>query len=186
MVKYSNKESDYTFQYIDHIDNITDRFIKEFADESLFQRSTSEIEWMIKYPWIKDRKDPDINYSKYYFSQYSGDFCQWFVNIRNKQEQLIGFMILTRHKGELKTPYVFMKEDISKDLGIFISNFISKNRIRTVITYSQSIIHALESSKKFLFKRKSAYGFLATYPLYELLNPLQKKIYEGDGDGAFT
>jgi len=141
---------------------------------------------MKDYPWISDKKEKSIDYSKYYFSQYYPDFKQWFISIRNKNLQLTGFIILTRYKGELKTPYVYLKDNPGADLGIFLSTFAKKNKIRTIITYNELITETLIQQKFFLNKRRSTYGFLATKQLYELFKPLNKKVYDGDGDGAFT
>jgi hypothetical protein len=185
-ILFRKKEKNYSFNFIDRIDLEHAQFINDIAKDSLFQRSSHELEWMKDYPWISDKKEKSIDYSKYYFSQYYPDFKQWFISIRNKNLQLTGFIILTRYKGELKTPYVYLKDNPGADLGIFLSTFAKKNKIRTIITYNELITETLIQQKFFLNKRRSTYGFLATKQLYELFKPLNKKVYDGDGDGAFT
>ena len=158
-----------TYQFIDRIDIETSDFINNFAEKSLFQRSSEEFSWIMNYPWVSNKKDCSIDYSKYHFSQYVADFRQWFVKIKNERNLVIGFLMLTRHKNELKIPYYFCTENNDHDLASFMMDFIKLNHIRTTITYNSQIAKAIINKGTYFMKRKSNYGFLASSRIYEML-----------------
>ena len=176
-----------SYELMDKIDGETGKFIDRAIQTNPFRRSRKEFEWMKKHPWVTPVKDNTIDYRRYYFSQHSPDFKQWFIRIRNDDNQMVGFMILTRHKHELKTPYIIAPKEIYGDIFLFIRQLMINENIPTLVTYQEYLSeHIKHNGKYFITIRHAEYGFIATKEIEKLLNGKYGKLYDGDGDGAFT
>lgn len=182
----AKKELQYNYDFPDVLDKETGDFIDTMTKDNFFRRSKKEFEWIQKYPWVTNAKDISIPYEKYYFSQYAPDFKQWFIRIRDKSSRIIGFMILTSHKHELKTPYVLSDEKYLPDIFQFIYRLMVREKICTLVCYNNLAKQVAKNKKKFLLTRPSEYGFIATNELKNLLNNNFGEFFDGDGDGVFT
>jgi GNAT superfamily N-acetyltransferase len=180
-------ELNYTYEYLDEIDEEAGRFIEATMKDNPFRRSQREFEWIQKYSWVTDTKDKSIEYNSYYFSQYSPDFKQWFVRIRNNSEQTVGIILLTRHKHELKTPYILAGKGAFEDIFLFICQLMIREKIPTLVSYHCDLTEQINRNKRdFILVRPSEYGFIGTEEIKELLNNDLGILFDGDGDGAFT
>jgi hypothetical protein len=177
----------YSYQFLDEIDAVAGKFIDELVRDNPFRRTRKEFEWIQKFPWVSSTKDSRIEYSRYYFSQYTPDFNQWFVRINDASDQIAGFMVLTRHKNELKTPYIIARKELFRDIFQFICKLMITEKIPTLVTHNSNLLeHVYNSSRNFLLIRPSQYGFISTKVLTNLMKNDFGKLYDGDGDGAFT
>ncbi len=187
LITSKQKELQYRYESIITIDDATGKFINSISTDNPFHRSRLEFEWIQKFPWVSDSKNSALDYKKYYFSQYSADFKQWFVRILDPGKGIIGFLLLTRHKNELKTHYILSREDMLPDIFRFIHKLMAKEKIPTLVCHHQGLADQITRNKKqFLMVRPSEYGFIATNEIKELLENQFGKLYDGDGDGVFT
>lgn len=185
--KLSRIELNNSYEYLDRIDEETGKFIEAAMITNPFRRAKQEFEWMRKYPWVSDKKDKSVDYGKYYFSQYSPEFKQWFIRIRNTDNRMVGFMVLTRHKHELKTPYLLSTKENYKDIFLFVCQLLIKEKIPTLVTYHNELAAEVRQNKKyFLTIRQSEYGFIATKEIKEMMHNDYGMLDNGDGDGVFT
>lgn len=176
-----------SYEYLEEVDTDTGKFLDESVKENPFRRSHEEFNWMQKYPWISNEKDRSLPYDKYYFSQYAPDFRQWFVRIRNKKQQIVGFLMLTNQKHELKTPYIIVTKEILPDVFQFIYRLMIKEKVFTLVSHHKYFVEQVYKNKnKFLMIRAKNYGFIATNEIAQLMNNKYGKLSDGDGDRAFT
>jgi GNAT superfamily N-acetyltransferase len=177
----------YSYEQLETINETAGSFIREAMKGTPFRRSQEEFEWMMKYPWVSNVREDQIDYKKYYFSQYSPDFKQWFIHIRSKSGETVGFMMLTRHKHEIKTPYLIGKKAIYEDIFRYLCRFMIDNKIYTLVTHNNNLVEQISKHTKFfLLIRPKEYGFIATPEIAKLMNNDPGKFFDGDGDGAFT
>ncbi len=182
-----NNSTDYQFERLDIIDQESAEFIEAFMQNSIFKRGAKELNWLFQFPWVDSQRPENIDVSKYYFSQYSIDFKQWILQVRNHKNEIKGIAILTKHKRELKTPYIFAHDDVIEDLFRYVYRFMLEEKIRTLVTHHAGFTkEAKRNRKAFLFQRPSKYGFMATPELVEVVHGNFGQFYEGDGDGMFT
>lgn len=174
-----------TFDEIEEFDERLRKFIDENVSESTFRRGTEEFEWMKNYPWVKKVKKLSKEASKYYFSQEGQDFRQWFLKVEDRGN-IVGFLLLTLYRGELKTPYLIYDEKYVREISSIIARIIIKEKVFTYISYNQKINVLLKNSGLFLHSRKSDYGFLIAKSLKEKFPDSSPFLFDGDGDGAFT
>lgn len=184
-INISNFSTNCKVENIDSFDNKLSDFIQEQIADSTFRRGTEEFNWIINNPWVKRVNKISSEAAKYYFSQEGKDFRQWFLKVE-KNDSIIGFLVLTLHKAELKTPYVLYDEKYVSEIAAIIGRLIIKEKVNTYISYNEKVNKALRESGLFLHVRKSEYGFLISNELKQTLSEKLPKLYEGDGDGAFT
>jgi hypothetical protein len=154
--------------------------------DSMLKRGIHEFRWLTKYPWVVNEKPVGTDISKYYFSQYDPEFRQWKLLISD-DKGMQGFAILTKHKGELKTPYILAEAEAMPDLLCFILELMKKEKICILVTHHASLAEEIRKRKRtFLYRKSSEYGFMATREVVELVNGNFGQMYEGDGDGMFT
>ena len=163
------------------------KFIEEHQRNSLFRRGTEEFQWMIDFPWVKGKKDNETDAGKYYFSHYCRNFRQWFIKITDDYEKVIGFLMLTSHKGILKTPYIIADEALIPDIAVFILKLMSEYKIPTLVSHHAQLVDQLTKRKKFFLNtRASEKGFITTKQIMDRLKDESHLVYDGDGDNAFT
>ncbi|MBA7558395.1 hypothetical protein ES705_51195 [subsurface metagenome] len=183
----SKNDSSNNYLFLSKIDQPLDKILTSFSGESLFKRSAPDFQWMMDYPWVSNSKRADSDHSKYYFSQYSKDFKQWFIRVDDNAGHIVGFMILTRHKGELKTPYLYADSSVIDDIAIFLIEFLRKHKIPTLVTHHPELVKHIRSLRRsFLYVRKSVYGFITSRKIISEWKDELIGFREGDGDGAFT
>ncbi len=177
----------YHYVFLDKIEPSLEDFIVPFLQTSIFKRSVPEFQWMMDYPWVSNTKDEENDYSKYYFSQYSKDFRQWYIRIDDNKNTTVGFMVLTLHKGELRIPYLFTGNLIVNDISKFLLLFLMKMKISTLISHNELLVKSISDLKKFFIGiRKSEYGFITTPVILQNQKLIFDGLMEGDGDRMFT
>jgi GNAT superfamily N-acetyltransferase len=184
-INQANFNTTCTFSEVEIFDENIQQFIHENCQESTFKRGVPEFDWMKKFPWVKRVKKNSKEASKYYFSQEAKDFRQWFIKVADK-DQIVGFLLLTLFKGELKTPYLIYDKKYVKNIAAIIGRIIIQNKVYTYISYDNSVNPLLQKSGLFLNVRPAEYGFLISKTLRKKLQPKAPVLFDGDGDGAFT
>ena len=186
-LRYNNLKVDHVFQEVRSIDDDLGKFIHVAMKDSIFKRGADEFRWLFEYPWVLTRKISRLELSKYYFSQCSADFRQWVIRITDTNGSIRGFVILTRHRHELKTPYILCEKDVLPDLFRYIYRLMLKNGVRTLVTQHEDFAsEAGRHRNAFLYLRSSEYGFMATPAMVELTKGKFGQLFDGDGDGMFT
>ncbi len=172
---------------VNFINKKIEEFLRENTDQSLFKRNAEVFQWMVDFPWITGKKETGINLHKYHFSQFSKDFKQWFIKVTDDYDTIRGFLMLTLHKGILKTPYIITDDDLISDVAIFIIKLATHNKVSVIVSqHAQLVIHLKKMKKFFIHQRASEYGFITTKNIVDKLKNTTYNFYDGDGDGAFT
>ena len=142
---------------------------------------------MVDFPWITSKKETGIDLNKYHFSQFSKDFKQWFIKVTDDYETIRGFLMLSLHKGILKTPYIIADTDLISDVALYIIKLAAEYRVSIIVSHHALLVDHLKKKKKFfIHQRDSEYGFITTKKMADKLNNISCTFYDGDGDGAFT
>jgi GNAT superfamily N-acetyltransferase len=160
-------------------------FITDKVNTSLFRRGVDGFNWIKNYPWvIKVDKQTD-EAKRYYFSQESEDFEQLFIKVQQK-DAIVGILIITIFRGELKIPYLFYKLEFVEDMARYIARLLIGKGVKTYVGYDALINEKLSSLGIFFHTRPSIYGFIAGKEMEQMLKGKDVKLFYGDGDGAFT
>ncbi len=176
---------DCTYKEILEIDDELNDFIKLKVEKSIFKREKEVFNWIIRYPWIVSDGLSETEKRKYYFSQQGKDFKQWFIKVKNGAD-IVGFLILTRFNGELKTPYIIYEEKHADDIAFYIAKLMVVNGVKTFVCHDQKIAKLVKGLRVCVYSKISKKGFLISNNLKKELQDSEFLIFEGDGDSVFT
>jgi GNAT superfamily N-acetyltransferase len=178
--------SDLFFEYIDHIDDEVNEFIRSKQEKQVFKRKKEELNWIINNPWILSAGQKDDLNKKYYFSSTAKSFKFHSLKVRNSNNELIGFMIFTEKDNTLKLPYLY--HDNCLDSIIQVINYnILKWKIRTFTTFNMELGQRLMNTKSpAILKREVKRNYMISSVLRAAINNSDIEIQDGDGDCAFT
>lgn len=185
-VSASKKLPSLKLEYINEIDQEAERFIDTYQEKSLFKRGKTELDWMLKNPWLLSA--PEDEYSKrYYFSSVDKLFEMHCIKVKNEKDKLIAFIILSRRNRIMKIPYCYCSEEAAADVVKIIDHHIVKWKINTFTTYHPLLVKYLSENKAIGFHKKfvDREYYLSKLFANEVING-NYHIQDGDGDCAFT
>jgi len=172
---------------IENITNIDDdifNFIKKHQDSNLFNRNKSEINWLLKFPWVKETHSISPESIKYQFTSEAKQFKNICIKIIDNN-LIVGFVLLTIRDKHLKTPYIFIEKGVENTLVFIINNIMMDYNIDILTTYQNTIIN--NKNLSFIFRKSINRIYLTTMnPIAIGFNVNQNNIQDGDGDCAFV
>jgi hypothetical protein len=181
------KQPSFRYEFINYIDEETGSFIEKFQQQELFRRGAAELNWILKYPWMISAPEKDFVSRKYYFSSLDKSFEYFTVNIRDKENTIIAFLLFTRRNRTLKLPYAYFDPSATAEVTEMISYLIRKLDVSTFTTYHSTLTAWYLNNKAPGFFRKSMRKeYLISDKLSEILKHTPFSRQDGDGDCAFT
>ncbi|MDR0365113.1 MAG: hypothetical protein LBH92_08900 [Bacteroidales bacterium] len=173
---YSNPK----FQYEEI--SIPDRecwnFVEELNLHSTFNRRDREMQWIVKYPWVRADEDAENIFP---FS-YTGKTYKLVTFKIYESGQFTGFIVSSLVNGHLKILYYYCSIDNLKDIADLISFVAIQNHIQYLTILDAPLSQAVKLSKNaFVFSKKYSSHVYATFDY-----AADKKIFDGDGDNCFT
>ena len=182
---FRNQLSNIQFEYINHIDEETDNFIKSKQENNLFRRQADELNWIIKNPWILSSPAQDSNSKKYHFSSLDKRFMFVPIKILDANNDISAFIVFARRNDHLKIPY-FFGDDL--ELIVKVINYhLVKWRVKTFTTFNEKLALYLKSNNTpSLFKKEMKRNYIIS-TIFDF-NLLEKniEIQDGDADCSFT
>ena len=162
-------------------------FIDEHAAKASFGRNSSDVQWMMDYPWVLngDPKDP-LN-ERYEFSAIDSFFKNYAVVIRNKSNQVIGFLLLTHRNQQLKIPHAYFDVNQLPAIAQAIQFYIRKHRINTFTIFQPDLVGYFRlNGSGFVFKKTIYRSYIFSKGFAAAVDIDQLSFQDGDGDGGFT
>lgn len=168
------------FETKEEVDEESTRFISRFRST----RTASELNLIIRNPWILENGKPLNNYL---FSSYAREFKYVWVKIYNDSGELSVCALLQIRDGHLKIPYLFGYGDLEGFVD-FLNNFISERKIKTLISY-HTLLNEKLLSQKFpkLYHKNAERRYVFHKDLLQVLpENFDPHYQDGDGDPVFT
>lgn len=174
-------------EYISHLDEETDRFIRSHRGNELYRRNARELNWIIKYPWIVSAPCLDKNVNKYYFSSTSNRFLYLNIKIYHPRDNtMTGFLMVKVRDNIMSVPYLYFDKSALNSILHLIGSLIVELRIDIFITYNKDILNNLSEIKlPYLYEKKRS-------RLYYISRKLKNMdlgdfvLQDGNGDSVFT
>ena len=160
-------------------------FINKFNQNKIFNRSITELNWIIKYPWILSPKSLYPESNKYYFSSIADKFEYKIVKVNNFEKRIVGVLFFTNRDGHLKLQYAYYNHsDIHNVMEAILSYCFNKD-FHTCSIYDKHISALLQKNSGIILKKKIYRKYLISN---ELKNQFEDNsiIEAGDGDCVFT
>lgn len=174
------------FEFVDHIDEEVNIFIKNKQENQLFRRNMDELNWMIQNPWLISSNKKDNLNKKYYFSSTAKSFNFYSLKVKNSDGILIAFMIFSKRDTTLKLPYFYHNNCIDSVVDA-INYYMIKWEIRTFTTYNSDIAQILATKKTpAIFKKVVIRNYMISSVFKDEVFNSNFEIQDGDGDCGFT
>jgi hypothetical protein len=174
--------ADFKKYLVSFIPEDIEQLIAKCGNKNAFHRGKTELDWIIKFPWISTLPDADQN--RYHFSVYDPTFRQDILAVRNEFGKLESFALLTLRNRVLKTSYLFCLPHAKSMLQSLIAAYMHEYRVTVLLSWN---IKEPAQKSQGLLDRKFNRSAIRTYMATENLAPLlQEQIQDGDGDCVFT
>jgi len=177
------KDTNIECKPITSIDEETEKFIHQFSDSQLIPINKSELNWIIKYPWINTRptiEDKQIA-KRYFFSSVSKSFSNNLYKVY-KDEKLIAVLFFTIRNNEMKLPYAYFNSDDTSSVIDAIYQIAINKLVKSFTCFNQQLVQELNTSKNpFTFTKPLSKNI--AYP--STLNVNRNMMQDGDGDAVF-
>lgn len=163
------------------------RFVARHMARNLAQRSQTELDWILKYPWLLSSPGPGWMAGKYYFSAFARNFHFLGVKVFDK-EILKAVMLLSYRDGNLKVPYVWCDEEALPECAGLLYRLALDYDANAFTTYHRGLCNALDAlPARAMRKRKTFRNYVITKQLLARIDPSVGAwpLQDGDGDHIF-
>ncbi len=161
-------------------------YILSKSDNSFERRDTTDLNWIIEYPWLMESTSTEES-RRYHFSSVSDRFQNVFVKMI-KAGKIVGFIHLTIRDNHLKVPYAFFEKENTRDLIEYIYDLMLTQKINMLTVFHPDLVKFFNSnSTPFIYKRPIKRHYIITKALDAHFSDREKLIIQdGDADCAFT
>jgi hypothetical protein len=175
--------SRFYYQFLDEPDVNTANYISLNIGNSLPQRSLTDLEWIIKYPWIHEQSTDDGYAGRYYFSSVSKRFFYKLIVWLNDEKALIGAAMILVRNNHLTVPYIFSGETDFETLAQILTDYMVEMKLNMITIYDPRLIKAIRNRKMvFLYQKEILKPYFISKQL-SFINNLN--FQDGDGDCVF-
>jgi hypothetical protein len=169
------------WSYIELIDENISAFIKA-NNNSWTWRGRADLQWILDYPWIIQKPNPDYDSIRYFFSSVSVRFLNRLILVSDHHGHITGFAMITIRNNNMTVPYVFSVNGYDHISDILINVMIDQ-RVSMITVFHDELRTTLKSySIPFLYKKSIPKPYMVSKKL-DFLNEL--RFNDGDGDCAF-
>jgi len=178
-IRLSGKEE---FTITKSMDKESEDFIKQHKKHNSFNRTFTEIDWIVKNPWILNGADPEKR--QYQFSAFEKKFEYLFIKIyENKILQTL--LILSVRNTNAKLHFIIGDRNPLLSSQI-LHQFAVKNNITNLICFEEDVNQHF-SKRNILFRKERYRNFLMHKNLQEIVgSDFIFDVSAGDGDAIFT
>ena len=178
-----NKDTAIDCKPIALIDDDAETFIHQFYSTQLIPINKSELNWMIKFPWIKTQASAEEKQiaKRYFFSSISKSFSNNVFKVY-KNEELIAVLFFTIRDNEMKLPYAYFNTKNIDAVTKAIYQIAINKMVTSLTCFNTELIKQFNTTKNPFIFNKQLHKNIA-YPAD--LNRDGKTIQDGDGDAVF-
>jgi GNAT superfamily N-acetyltransferase len=185
--KLNNNKSSH-IEFVKEIDDEIDHFIKKHQQNNLFKRTKTELNWILKYPWILNSDTIDRISANYHFSSIAKRFEFFNVKFFDAENHLAGFVMLQLRNKHITIHTAYFDPSQIKPIVELIYQIIKKNKTNSFSVYNDELVNYMISNPNpFIFKKSLKRGFYYSknFEHHFKKNP-QLRFEAGDGDMIFT
>lgn len=168
-------------------DDELQEYIVKQSDKSLFKRRNDDFNWILDYPWVRQRIEDNEQDKKYHFTTTAKRFYTKAFTLK-ENGVISGFLLFTVKNEAMKIHYLYAdSESFYSAWRDFIFDFIVREKIAYLLTTSERLIKILKNKGGFLFSKQWDKTFFCGKELLEKHPEVCNLNLEmGDGDSIFT
>ena len=173
-------------EYLTSLNEELFAFVENQSSHEFIRRSGKDLEWIIRYPWIKAKNtNPSILPVEYPFSQFVESFEQYFIKVYSP-DQTLGLLLISIKNGHMKVPYAYFQDkDAASILRVIYQQALLKNAV-TLTLFNSSLVAAMDSMAHPFVFRKKIKRLMAISKQLSSLYQKYPHLQDGDGDVVFT
>lgn len=180
------KYSTLKFEEVKRVYADVDEFITSRSENSFERRNTTDLNWIIEYPWLIQSAQTEESI-RYHFSSVAARFHNVFVKMM-KDGKIVGFFHFTIRHNHLKVPYAFFEKEYARDAMEYIYDLMFTRGINMLTVFHPELVNYLkENSTPFIYKRAVKRNYIISKVLDAHFGDKESlRIQDGDADCAFT
>jgi GNAT superfamily N-acetyltransferase len=174
------------FDPVREIDEEMGHYILRHQKNQFERRNADELNWIIKYPWLKESKSTDES-TRYHFSSVSNRFCNLCFKLTINGE-IQGYLHLTIRDNHLRIPYAYFDSRYLNEVVQYLYKIMRDYKLNMLTVFHKEIVaYMLSGATPFIYKR----GIKRQYIISKVLDSHfaekdELAIQDGDADCAFT
>jgi len=177
---------DLKLEYVHEIDEETERFIERVRGAHGFAKGAVALNWVIQNPWVLSAPEKDDFGKRYHFSSTDQSFDFYPIKVKNRENQLIAFLVFSKRNRFLKLPFCYVENEWEAVLQV-IAFHLHRWRVNTFTVFHPALVERLRKRKGLLFLKREARRHYLISNALALENHIENfEIQDGDGDCAFT
>jgi GNAT superfamily N-acetyltransferase len=177
------------FTILSEFDHEARNFIEQNrSDKELMNRSITDLEWIVKNPWLNSGQKADDFSKRYHFSSVADFFAFRIMKVYNKENQLAAVLILSIRDKNLKIPYAYTKADSANFAAVAVEQFVREEKLNMLTLFQPDLVEAIKKncSSFFLIRRLQRHYIISKKFEKNKVNSNSISIQDGDADVAFT
>ncbi|MDD2548949.1 MAG: GNAT family N-acetyltransferase [Bacteroidales bacterium] len=176
---------DIGFEYLKEPDNEIISLFESLTKKLSTSRAGTELQWIMKHPWLVSSPLGDRIGDKYFFSSSPKKFEQLIIKVY-RASRLVGFMIINSKDGFATTPYIVCNTSDNKTMAKAMLKHANAMGCYRITTYHTAISEEIKRMRPFKWLTISQKrNFYVTQNLQTRLGS-DPNFAEGDGDCAFV
>ncbi|MGD9301101.1 MAG: GNAT family N-acetyltransferase [Desulfobacterales bacterium] len=174
-----------TFEYISSIDDETGRFIQRHQQYDLTKKGKSDLNWILKYPWVISAPEKDSAGRRYYFSSCARRFFYMGVKVIGRDSQLVGFFMLKVRDDRMSITYSYFESQHALSMTAAVVYQALAMEVGSLSLFDEQLVASFpELGCPCWSVKKISRGFSLSNALTDV--PLTNyRLHGGDGDLAF-
>ena len=151
---------------------------------TLTKRSTEEINWIIRYPWLINGLLPDRAAQKFFFASVIPAFAYYMVKVF-KDDELIGVLLMQHSNTRFTVPYYWFESGTEDVMARVILLHASRAKASFINIYNQKIVNSMLNLRPYYFySKKRTRRYLVTDSMLDIIGD-NFDLMDGDGDCVF-
>lgn len=174
-----------TFEYISCIDEEADRFIQIHHRQDLTRRGKDDLDWIMNYPWVLSAPLKDSASRRYYFSSLSGRFMYLAVKVFERNNGMIGFLMLKVRDDRMSVVYSHFENRHASSIITAVAYHALTMDVSILSLYDERLVTGFSELRcPHWSAEKASKGFLVSKAFAD--TPLAAcRLHGGDGDLVF-
>jgi len=177
---------EYSIETFEELTGELSDFISNKKTQSGFQRTTADLNWILKNPWVLNNDQDDGLSEKYHFSSVANEFQFKPICVKDQNKNIVAILIFAKRDGTLKLPYLFHRDQIQVVADI-VNYLLVEWKIKTFTSFHPELCTVLKRKPTPAFYIKSQQrSYMVSHPLESILFDQNMVVQDGDGDCCFT
>lgn len=176
----------FTLERVQEVDDEAIAFIERHRSDELLNRGRTELNWMLRNPWLISAPEVDALNARYHFSAVARCFAFHAIKVRDAESRLRVFLILAQRDNALKLPYLYHDGDLDLVWAV-VRHELLRVRSATFTVFHPELCEFIRQHDDVSLKQRPLQRhYIVSKVFNDLLGDSTFTIQDGDADCAFT